>query len=53
MNARALEAIDRGEMPDFDSWEMEETDGGVRYVVLEAADATSPDGPTSSSPSSY
>ena len=33
--ARALEAIDRGEMPDFDSWEMEETDEGVRYVVLE------------------
>jgi FKBP-type peptidyl-prolyl cis-trans isomerase len=34
MKARALEQIDRGEMPDFDSWEMQETDDGVRYVVL-------------------
>ena len=35
MRSSALEQIDRGEMPDSDSWQMQETDGGVRYVVLE------------------
>lgn len=34
MKEQALEEIAAGEMPDFGSWQMEETDDGVRYVVL-------------------
>lgn len=38
MKARALEQIDRGEMPDYSDWRMEETDDGVRYVVLRSGE---------------
>jgi FKBP-type peptidyl-prolyl cis-trans isomerase FkpA len=35
MKAQAIEQIARGEMPDTTDWEMEQTDDGVRYVVLQ------------------
>lgn len=35
MKQEALAAIEEGRMPDYENWEMEETDGGVRYVVLQ------------------
>ena len=35
MKQEALATIAEGEMPDYENWEMQETENGVRYVVLE------------------